>query len=464
MGIKGLMLFLRDLAPSSIREINMSTYSGRIVAIDAPLFIYKFLIAVRQGQESENLSNSSGDTTSHLSGFFYQVIKLLEHGIKPVYVFDGKSPEMKQAVINERKQKVIDAQHKLDAMNVDAQSTQTTVCSIKIDLAKDVAGKAMPLNNDASGIATNNTTIPHAQAQAQAQSQTQAQAQAQMQAQEIQCRRKTTSSQTVRMTHADQQDVIKLLRLLGIPVVEAPGEAEAQCAHMCKQGLAYATITEDMDTLTFGTSKLLRGYSNTALDQSMKRKSKVGLGKKSAARSVETGASAARKCKPIEEIDLAKLLDELKLSMEQFVDLSILCGCDYTSTLPGIGPKTAYKLIKEHKTIEEILKNTTPSGKQCKKNKKFSVSNTVPGGSDMPTFQYKEASKLFLEPDVFPTDHVKKQLIWRPIQEQELVAFLVTQKQFNQSRVMSALERAKNSSLTTAKNQGRLDSFFSVKK
>lgn len=57
-------------------------------------------------------------------------------------------------------------------------------------------------------------------------------------------------------------DAKKMLGYLGMPVIEAPCEAESQCAHLVKHNLAYATLSEDMDSLTFGSSKLLRGLSS----------------------------------------------------------------------------------------------------------------------------------------------------------------------------------------------------------
>jgi flap endonuclease-1 len=57
-------------------------------------------------------------------------------------------------------------------------------------------------------------------------------------------------------------DAKKLLTLMGMPVIEAPSEAEAQCASIVKLGLAYGTATEDMDALTFGTNFLLRGFNS----------------------------------------------------------------------------------------------------------------------------------------------------------------------------------------------------------
>jgi flap endonuclease-1 len=49
---------------------------------------------------------------------------------------------------------------------------------------------------------------------------------------------------------------------MGVPVIEAPIEAEAQCAELVKMGLAFGTASEDMDSLTFGTHFLLRGFNS----------------------------------------------------------------------------------------------------------------------------------------------------------------------------------------------------------
>ena len=109
------------------------------------------------------------------------------------------------------------------------------------------------------------------------------------------------------------EDAKKLLKLMGTPVIEAPGEAEAQCAIITSMGLTYATASEDMDSLTFGTNFLLRGFNS--------------------------------KKEPIIQIELAQVLEGFGMTHEQFVDLCILCGCDYTTNIPGIGPVKAFKLI-----------------------------------------------------------------------------------------------------------------------
>lgn len=78
-------------------------FSGRKVAIDASMSIYQFLIAVRA--EGAQLTSVDGETTSHLMGLFYRTIRMLDNGIKPVYVFDGKPPEMKGGELAKRQER-----------------------------------------------------------------------------------------------------------------------------------------------------------------------------------------------------------------------------------------------------------------------------------------------------------------------------------------------------------------------
>lgn len=128
------------------------------------------------------------------------------------------------------------------------------------------------------------------------------------------------SQRTVKVTRSMIEDAKKLVKAMGMPVVQAPNEAEAFCAYLVKQGKAYATVSEDMDSLTFGSSILIRGMSST-------KNSK--------------GSNSS----DLVQIDLAKVLSSMQLTHEQFVDLCILCGCDYTGTIGGVGPVKAYKFI-----------------------------------------------------------------------------------------------------------------------
>ncbi|KAK7114647.1 flap endonuclease 1-like [Littorina saxatilis] len=346
MGIQGLSKVLGDYAPSALKESEIKNYFGRKVAIDASMSIYQFLIAVRQ--DGSQLMNEEGETTSHLMGMFYRTIRILENGIKPVYVFDGKPPDMKSGELAKRKEMRDAAQKELEKA--------------------EEAG-------DEENIDRFNRRL-------------------------------------VKVTRQHNDDCKELLKLMGVPYVEAPCEAEAQCAALAKAGKVYATGTEDMDALTFGTKVLLRHLT----------------------------FSEARKM-PIKEIFLSRILEEMNFTMDEFIDLCILLGCDYCDSIKGIGPKRAVELIKQHKNIETVLKNIDQ--------KKYVVPED---------WMYKEARKLFQAPDV--TDPEELDLKWSDPDEEALVEYMVTQKSFGEDRIRNGIKKLQKS--RQGSTQGRLDSFFSV--
>ena len=114
-------------------------------------------------------------------------------------------------------------------------------------------------------------------------------------------------------------EVMELLKSLGIPFFESFGEAEETCAMMQKRNIVDYILTEDTDSLVFGGSNII---FNTRGDY--------------------------------EIVNLQAVLTGLGLSMDSFIDLCILCGCDYTGTIPKIGPITAYKHIINYTDIENI--------------------------------------------------------------------------------------------------------------
>ena len=85
-------------------EIEFSDLNDRVIAIDAMNTLYQFLSIIRQ-RDGTPLKDSDGNVTSHLSGLFYRNINLLEKNIRPVYVFDGAMPDLKQKESSERRRK-----------------------------------------------------------------------------------------------------------------------------------------------------------------------------------------------------------------------------------------------------------------------------------------------------------------------------------------------------------------------
>jgi len=104
MGIKGLAKLIADVCPDVIKEDKAANYFGRKIALDASMSLYSFLVAVRT-DGINLLTNESGDTTSHLQGFFQRTIRLIEYGLKPIWVFDGKPPTLKGGELARRTKK-----------------------------------------------------------------------------------------------------------------------------------------------------------------------------------------------------------------------------------------------------------------------------------------------------------------------------------------------------------------------
>ncbi|MCJ1301978.1 Elongation of fatty acids protein 2 [Hypocenomyce scalaris] len=349
MGIKQLASVINEHAPDAIKNGEIKNHFGRKVAIDASMSIYSFLIAVRS--DGQQLMNETGETTSHLMGMFYRTLRIVDNGIKPLYVFDGAPPKLKSGELAKRFQRKAEA----NEAHEEAKETGT--------------------------------------------------------AEEVE----KFSRRTVRVTREHNEECKKLLKLMGVPYIDAPTEAEAQCAVLARAGKVYAAASEDMDTLCFDSPILLRHLT----------------------------FSEQRK-EPIQEIHLDRVLAGLAMDRKQFIDLCILLGCDYVDPIPKIGPNTALKLIRDHSTLEAVVDFIQKDPK-----KKYIIPDDWP---------YKEARDLFFEPDVRQADHPDCDFKWEAPDVDGLVKFLVEEKGFSEDRVRNAAGKLQKN-LKTAQ-QARLEGFF----
>lgn len=160
-----------------------------------------------------------------------------------------------------------------------------------------------------------------------------------------------------------KEDAIRLLQLMGFPVIEAKSEAEAQCVQLVKEGKAKAVASDDMDCLTFGADTLIKGIKT--------------------------------KKEPVTEICLADVLKELGMTMDQFIDFCIMCGCDYCDAIENVGPVKAYNFIKEFKTIEKVLEHIQQEN--IEKQEAGKQLYVLPSPDN---FNYQMARELFRKPDV----------------------------------------------------------------
>jgi len=262
-------LQIREIIPH--REIAVADLKGRVLAIDGNNMLYQFLTTIRQ-HDGSPLTDSKGAVTSHLVGLFSRTANFINEGLKPIFVFDGRPPAIKQREIERRKM---------------AKKTATE----KFEAAKD--------ESDIEGM-------------------------------------KRFAGRTAKLDSLMVDEAKLLVSALGCPVVQAPCEGEAQASFIAKKGDAYCVVSQDYDSLLYGTPYLVRNLSVSG-----RRK----LPGKPVWHNVST-----------EIIDVKQSLRELGITDEQLKYLAVLIGTDYNpGGIKGIGPKKALNLVKEYKSPEKIF-------------------------------------------------------------------------------------------------------------
>ncbi len=206
------------------------------------------------------------------------------------------------------------------------------------------------------------------------------------------------------------QDARRLIQAMGLPLVQAPSEGEAQAAYMAKRGDVELVGSQDYDSLLFGAPRVVRNLAITG-----KRK----LPRKNIYVDVEP-----------ETIDLEEGLARLGITRKQLVEIGIMCGTDFNAGLSRVGPKTALKLIREKGDLESIL------AEQEEKIENFD-----------------QIREFFLHPDVTEEYTIKMN---KPGVDQ-IVSFLVEERDFDQERVEKTARRLEE---VYRRGQSTLDRWF----
>ena len=241
-----------------IEPIPLADLRGSVVAIDAHNWLYRYLTTTVRWTRDDIYTTAEGEEIPNLIGIVQGLAKLLESDLVPVFVFDGGVTELKEAEIERRNEQKAAAERK------EAEARE--------------AGDAI----EAARMA----------------------------------------ARTQRLTATILDTSRELCSLLGVPVVEAPAEGEAQAAHMVRSGTVEYAGSEDYDTLLFGAPRTLRGLTSDG---------------------------------DPERMDFVATLEEHELSWEALVDVGILCGTDFNEGVAGIGPKTAVDLVREHGDLWAVL-------------------------------------------------------------------------------------------------------------
>ncbi len=320
------------LAPIIVKTVvSLRDLEGRTFATDANNALHQFLSLIRL-PDGTPLMDGEGHVTSHLVGLMFRTTHLMEaYGISQVFIFDGRPSPLKQGEIEKRRAQ---RQRSLREMK-EAQE--------RGDYAKAFS-KAVRSGS---------------------------------------------------LTKEMLDDAKRLLRLLGVPHFEAPGEAEAQAAHMAARGHVWAADSRDFDSLLFGAPRLVRYMTISG-------------------REFLPSKGVARPLKP-EIIELEDLLRHHGIVREQLVDLAILIGTDFNAGVKGIGPKGALKLLTTHGRLEDL-----------------------PGEvrSKLPD-DYREVRAVFLQPSV--TDDYPVE--FKEPDEKALVEFLCEERGFSRERICTVMDR-----------------------
>lgn len=203
-----------------------------------------------------------------------------------------------------------------------------------------------------------------------------------------------------------------ILTLLGIPYIQAPSEGEAAAAQLTQSNIAFACASQDYDSLLFGAKRLIRNLAISGKRKIPNRNVYVDI-------------------EP-EIIEQQQLLNETGLNLEQLVDIGILIGTDFNpGGIPGIGPKTALKLVREHNKLEKIEKIE----------------------ASLANIPYKEIREVFLKQEAPKINGIE----FNEINYDALVNFLCTEKNFSVARVNTSLDKVKKS--ITNRNQS-LEKWF----
>jgi flap endonuclease-1 len=317
----------------SKEETSLAELAGRTLAVDGNGELYQFLALIRL-RDGTPLKDSTGRITSHLSGLFYRTTRLMaDFGLKLVFVFDGAPPVLKAREIEKRR-------------------------AVKQKYDED----------HAAALARGDMADAYSKA-----------------------------TMTSRLTRAMVAEARELLRLMGVPTVQAPSEGEAQAAHMAATRPDIWAASKDYDALLFGAPRLVRFLTISGKE-------------------FLPSQGTFRPIVP-ETIVLEHLLSGWRITREGLIDLAILVGTDFNPGIKGIGPKKALALVQKHGRIEAMPEEIQERA----------------GGVEI----VNEVRRIFLAPNVTDTFDVTQ----REPDLSGIVQFLCEEREFGRDRVNAALER-----------------------
>ncbi|MGC8515781.1 MAG: flap endonuclease-1 [Thermoplasmata archaeon] len=293
------------------------------------------------------LMDSQGRVTSHISGLFYRSVTFMENGIRPLYVFDGKPSNLKDQTIAERK--LIKEKHIAELEEARQFGEEERIRSL--------------------------------------------------------------SSRINYITREIIDDSVRLLKLMGLPVIMAPSEGEAEASVLNRNGLVNGVVSQDYDCLLFGAKIVFRNFVSSGRRKIPGKNFYVNISP--------------------EYLDLEETLRMNAITQEQLISIGIMVGTDFNKGLDRVGAKTALNLIRKYGNIKEILK---AKGADIEK-----LDEIIDFFANPPSIEKPEIR--FEKPD-----------------QASLVKYLCNERSFSEERILPYVEKIKDFAGSTA--QSRLESFF----
>ena len=278
MTILNLNTLLTENAKNAFFTLPISTWKGKRIAFDSSIILHKYFSpAWKEVVMKTNVLVDEPDMKEvsriWLKNFKVFLLRFLNQGITPIFVIDGKPPIEKEIITRQKRKEG------RDKKNTEIETIKNTMTTMdRLSITSEMINEL----------------------------------------------RKKMSN--LPPTSKSELDVLKsVLEGLGIPVLQAKGEAEELCSTLCRLGYVDAVFSSDLDNLAHGCPVLITDC----------------IGKINNQEHVKT-------------IILKDVLDALNVTHQVFLDLCIMCGCDYNNNIYRVGVKTAYKLLLDCQTIDNL--------------------------------------------------------------------------------------------------------------
>ena len=289
MGIKQLNHFLMENCTSkAIYKTSLKNFANKTVVIDTSIYLYKF---AEKSAVAENM--------------YLMISVFRQYNIVPVFVFDGKPPVEKKALLIKRKVEKDAAEAKYNELKSAVEYGDNVVDNFTADSAGTTVNALLETRE---ALLSNTGTTREA----------------------LLLEMEKLKKQFVRVTETDIAKSKEIMTALGVPYIESKGESDHLCAFLVKHGFAWACVSDDMDMFLYGCPRVIRHLSLLNHD---------GV-----------------------YYDTAQILFDLDMTQDAFNDIAILSGTDYNLNDQKSLSDTVrlYMRFREWSNFNAFRRNTVP--------------------------------------------------------------------------------------------------------